>query len=341
MTRQTVRLTQGQDPSKADNERTIFRTYRPTKPKNALTTRELFEGAYARFVDQCRAMDGPGLGLIVIDSRTGNLQGVVCVQASRDRYTSTIIGRHGQCDLFVENDEELALRHVAVIIDPVREPTDSTRYRFLDLRTEAGMLDEKARALRSFCSSTPTIMRCSGQVVYAVPVGVTTKWPDSSSAAWAALPPSVYAEVQTASPMPDTASPGAERFPFTLRSLAGRDVPVGKDIDDGVLVVRGANGPVELPISGPALRDGVLLGRYERCDAACPDDEKEVSRVNVLLLRVEDRLLAIDTASTNGVRLANGEAARLIEVGDDVEITIGKQTRIRWIAAKRATARCA
>ncbi|HWU90444.1 MAG TPA: FHA domain-containing protein, partial [Kofleriaceae bacterium] len=84
-----------------------------------------------------------------------------------------------------------------------------------------------------------------------------------------------------------------------------------------------------LNIGHDALRDGLLLGRYHRCDAVDPDDVS-LSRVHALLLHDHDRLLVIDTASFNGTRIAGEENARVIMIDRDLELVLGKKTRARW-----------
>jgi hypothetical protein len=86
----------------------------------------------------------------------------------------------------------------------------------------------------------------------------------------------------------------------------------------------------QLSIGDRALRDGVLIGRYARCDGAALLEDPSMSRVHMLLLHVDDALLAIDTASRNGSHLAGQPHARLLSITGDTEIHLGKHTRIRW-----------
>jgi hypothetical protein len=67
-------------------------------------------------------------------------------------------------------------------------------------------------------------------------------------------------------------------------------------------VVQSEDGQTSLPLGATAARRGVLLGRYERCDAAGLPvlSDAALSRVHLLLLELEGALYALDTASTNG-----------------------------------------
>jgi hypothetical protein len=78
----------------------------------------------------------------------------------------------------------------------------------------------------------------------------------------------------------------------------------------------------ELVIGQQAAHDGILLGRYDRCDGTglSPLAQEGISRVHLLLASVDDRLYAIDTASSNGTRKA----------GDD------ETFHITWLEPERA-----
>jgi hypothetical protein len=97
----------------------------------------------------------------------------------------------------------------------------------------------------------------------------------------------------------------------------------------GTLEIIGPHRRTMLAVGHDALRDGLLLGRYHRCDAVDPDDAS-LSRVHALLLHDHDRLLVVDTASFNGTRVSGGENARVIAIDHDLEIVLGRKTRARW-----------
>jgi hypothetical protein len=87
---------------------------------------------------------------------------------------------------------------------------------------------------------------------------------------------------------------------------------------------------VTLAIGESALKDGVLIGRYDRCDAKdIATDDTSLSRVHALLMRVEDRLLLIDTASSNGT-FEKGQQVRVVVIDADTELRLGKKTYARW-----------
>ena len=98
----------------------------------------------------------------------------------------------------------------------------------------------------------------------------------------------------------------------------------------GRLLVRGSWGHGVIEIGHQALREGVLIGRYARCAGFGLCTDTSLSRVHALLLLVDDRLLVIDLASTNGTHKLDRPDARVIELVGDTELELGDKTNVRW-----------
>ncbi len=81
-------------------------------------------------------------------------------------------------------------------------------------------------------------------------------------------------------------------------------------------------------ISRERLEQGVLLGRYGRCGIHL-SEPGSISRVHLLLIRLGEDVLAIDTASTNGTWRGRTriETATLSEM-DSLEL--GSVLRLHW-----------
>jgi hypothetical protein len=116
----------------------------------------------------------------------------------------------------------------------------------------------------------------------------------------------------------------------TSRSLATGTPLVGNGLAAGVLEMEGPRVAGALEIGHDELRDGVLIGRYDRCASAPLADDQSLSRVHALLIQIDDRLLAVDTASINGTRLIGEHRSRVLELSDGTELQLGKATRVRW-----------
>lgn len=333
-----IDLWAGQARGVHDNRQTCYGTApRIVAPK---PMRSLFLGAYDKFAPLCREVDEPGLALLAVDEYTGVPAGLVRMRARVGRHVASIIGRHDQCDLFLDKHGSLALRHLAVVLDPVQSwsrNSTTVHYRILDLRTDRGFADEHGNAMRGLSAEGPAFMRCAGHAIFIMPVGDPSDWPESSADAWDMLPERVYFDELRGDPRGSLTNmplpQGHKRRSMIFRTLGPRDTGVGLvDRGDlsGTLDVIGPNLRGQLSIGERALRDGVLVGRYARCDGAALLDDPSLSRVHVLLLHVGDTLLAIDTASRNGSHLPGQRKARVLALDGDTEIHLGKHTRIRW-----------
>ena len=91
-----------------------------------------------------------------------------------------------------------------------------------------------------------------------------------------------------------------------------------------------------MDLSREALDLGVLLGRYPRCDnqptdAASIFSNESVSRVHVLLLRIQGKTYALDVASTNGL-WCEGESIRLVPMVSGTTLHIAsEEVKLSWV----------
>ncbi|MBL0214030.1 MAG: hypothetical protein IPQ07_09105 [Myxococcales bacterium] len=307
----------------------------------AFDTQRAFIHAYPRFAAACREVDEPGLALVAIDELTGVPAGLVCMRARVERHVTAVVGRHGCCDLYLEGRDALALRHLAVVVAPLRswrKGSAEISYRVLDLRTEAGMLDETGRALRGLRAEGPSLLQCGGYVVLALPLGDPTDWPERAEDAWAMLPERVYfdelARLPEGSALNARVPRRAPGFTVITRTVGPRDTSAARLVENGEaagrLAITGPGGQRVLTVGERALREGVLLGRYARCDGAVMGQADTLSRVHAMLLLADDRLLAIDTASTAGTRVSGGNDARVIELVGATTLELGGDTGVAW-----------
>jgi len=328
------------------NNVTCLRT--SSAPKARKGFRELFVGAYASFADRCREVAEPGIALVAVDETTGRAAGIARMLARVGRHVAAIIGRHDECDLFLNGHARLALRHLAVVLDPVSDfrAGAQVRYRVLDLRTTDGFTDESDRALRGLRCEGPGVLRCGGHALFIMPLGDPTDWPADANDAWAFLPERVYFDELDRSalgsvrrlPGPGRPSPeinnAATHRSLIVRTHGPRDTTDGSLVESGdiagTLELVGPRNRGTIRIGHDELRDGVLIGRYARCNNAQLADDPSLSRVHALLIQIDDAIIAIDTASLNGTRASNQPKARLIQLFGDTELVLGTSTRARW-----------
>jgi len=368
-----VSLWGGQVRGTVPNTATVMAPAASLPVRRVSSVRELFVGAYARFAVSCRSFEEPGLAIIAVDERTGRPAGIVKLCARVQRPVAAIVGRHDRCDLYLQGREELALRQLAVVLEPVaswRPGATNVRYRILDLRTHTAMVDEEGKLLRGLVAEGPAIVRCGGYCLFALPLGDPSDWPEAGEDAWSMLPERVYLDELDRCPQgtaPSVRMPSANlRETFITRTGGPRDTMQRLAQGDaaGVLELRTPNRQLALTIGEDALRDGVLLGRYGRCDARdLAGEDESLSRVHSLLIRSDERLLLVDTASSNGTFIArrrpsagesasrplaasrrggddpfgehpegfeNGEPTRLVVLDHAAELRLGKRTHVRW-----------
>lgn len=321
-----------------------LRTMMKPAVKPCASVKDLFVRAYSRFADTCRKVDEPGVAIVAVDELSGRAAGIVTLRARVHRPVAAIVGRHDQCDLYLAGNERLALRQLAVVVSPVTsyERGATVAYRVMDLRTGEGIRDEDNRPLRGLRAEGPSILRCGGYTLFMLELGDPTDWPARGEDAWSALPERVYFDELEHSPagslpqMRAISSRGNATQSVVFRTQGPRDTGmglVGKRGEGqiaGMLTIQGPHKQVMLEVGQEALRDGVLIGRYERCDGTEATDDPSLSRVHALLIHIDDRLVVIDTASFNGTRIGDGERARLLELDKDLELRLGKGTRMSW-----------
>ncbi len=335
-----VSLWAGQSRGVVPNAPTLMmKAARPIVRSRIGTARDLFVGAYAKFAPVCRAFEEPGLAVIAIDEATGIPAGIVKLCARVQRPVAAIVGRHDHCDLYLEGRSELSLRQLAVIVDPVKSwerGATAIRYRVLDLRTSAPMVDEDGRPLRGLAAEGPAILRCAGYVLFMLVLGDPSDWPADAADAWSMLPERVYLdelENCASGSLPKIRRPKLDaRETFITRTNGPRDTAMRLAQGDGVgvLEIYTPNRQLVINIGADALGDGVLLGRYGRCDLTdAAGEDHSMSRLHALLMQLEDRLLLVDTASSNGT-FEGGERVRVVVVEGNTELRLGKKTFLRW-----------
>jgi pSer/pThr/pTyr-binding forkhead associated (FHA) protein len=317
----------------------MMKAQRPVLPARIASARDLFIGAYPKFAPVCRAFDEPGLAVIAIDEATGKPAGIVKLCARVQRPVAAIVGRHDKCDLFLHDREQLSLRQLAVVVDPVKSwqrGATAIKYRVFDLRTSQPMVDEDGRPLRGIAAEGPAILRCAGYVLFMLVLGDPSDWPADAADAWSMLPERVYLDELAncaSGSMPKIRRPRIDvRETYITRTNGPRDTGMRLATGDivGTLEIYTPQRQLSINVGADALNDGVLLGRYGRCDLMeAAAEDHSLSRVHALLMKLDDRLLLIDTASSNGT-FEGGQRARVVVLENQTELRLGKKTFLRW-----------
>lgn len=367
-----IHLADGQDRADARNLRTgVIVPGDGEAITPAARFAELFKVAWTDLRRMLVSFTQPGVAVVAVDTVRQRVAGTLALAGRVGRANAAIVGRHGHCDLYLHADPALALRHLVLVAHPITDTREVT-YRLLDLRTRTAFVDEAGKRLEALTASGPTFVRVGTYVLFLLPTGPddAAGWPEDASQAWSCVPERVYVEEAEAEPdrWRRRRRQGGMMQPATRGSLAaGTGVvdPFASAARESVTMVRTSPGPSRATITGvadepmignlvltasgrsealavgaSAVRTGVLVGRYERCDThgAKVLAHHGISRVHVLVLDVDGVLYAIDTGSTNGIYTlgrqqagGHGDEVRVAPLGPGAELVLGDDlARMEW-----------
>jgi hypothetical protein len=389
-----VSLEDGQDRREAQNLRTgVVLSDESRGAGRGLPFRELFTAAWSEMRRVVQAFDQPGIAVVAVDSIKKRVAGSMCLAAKQGRANAAIVGRHGQCDLYLHADPALSLRHMVVLVHPLK-PGGEVAYRAIDLRTRTAFADEGGRRLEAVTAEGPMFLQVGGYALYFLVTGDEGGWPDDADQAWQCIPERVYLEEAIAEPdrwrrrrrhmpLPVTAPGNHGSGDFAAGTGVGIAADVGavgaaahraadragrpalgsSPVRDSITLVRTQTGPARaqvdrdgggdddgspplgtlklssggrsqaMTLGHDAASAGVLLGRYDRCDAhgATVFAHHGISRVHLLVVEVEGAVYAVDTGSTNGTYQGSDEV-RIVPLAGGTELIFGDGlARMEWM----------
>jgi hypothetical protein len=194
-----VELRRGVERGEADNRRTgvMVADKLPTLP-----FARLFSVAWEELRRLLCTFTVPGVVVVAVDSISRRVAGSLCLAAKVGSANAAIVGRHGHCDLYLEGDPALSLRHLAIVVSPLSagEKGPQVGFRVLDLRTRSAFLDEGGRRLESVSAEGPTFLSAGGHALFIVVSGEDPVWPESATEAWKCIPERVYMDEKDAEP---------------------------------------------------------------------------------------------------------------------------------------------
>ncbi len=282
----------------------------------------------------------PGLALVVCSA--DRLEASGWYPAQEDTIRALVLGRHNEAGVFLPRDPRLSLRHLALLLHRT-DRTSAPRFRVCDLRTPLAFTGEDGRPLQAVESTGPQLLRCASYAILLFPTGVPADpWPESPDEAWQRVPPRVYAEAATAAPdrwlarrhlesdLPSSRSCDtiALTFPGPVRpSVSTEDRGPAR----GEISIRSPRGRARLRLGVEEARQGVLLGRYDRCDGGGLPllDDAMLSRVHLLLIEIDGGLYAIDTASKNG-SWHGSQRIEALRLQTGSTLTLARDVQVEW-----------
>ena len=299
-----VHLDLGQVRDRERNWGTIVASLPELMARGALPFEALFLAHY-RLIRELARNDAAGAGAVVIHAPSCRVAGRVWIARRPGRPNACIIGRHSTSDLVLEHPS-VSLRHLAMVVPPKGElPGELTLH---ELRTPDGFYGELGQRMGGARVEGVGLFRLGAYALFTFATGQPERWPELASDAWRDLCGATSA-VSVVRPLPrEPAFASSSSHSPNVTAIRGpmqtnqRLMDAG-ELRAGTLQVSSEARRQRLAIGAEALKRGVLLGRYDRCDSEEVLVSTDISRVHLLVLQVGEHVYGIDTASTQGVFL--------------------------------------
>lgn len=194
-----VELRRGVERDEADNRRTGVMV---ADGLPALPFARLFPVAWPELRRLLCSFTVPGVVVVAVDAVQRRIAGSLCLAAKVDQANAAVVGRHGHCDLYLEGDPALSLRHLAIVVAPLAAGAGAPQvaFRVVDLRTRSAFSDEHGRRLESVTAEGPTFLAAGSHALFVVVSGDDTVWPEGAGDAWKCIPERVYLDERDAEP---------------------------------------------------------------------------------------------------------------------------------------------
>jgi hypothetical protein len=273
------------------------------------------------------------------------------VDAPAERGRHVVVGRHEQCDLVLEDELAVSLRHVLVRVSALDDGFPVLNV--LDLQTADGFELSDGSRQRCVVASGPVVFRIGSHALVALPNGV--KLDDSlpspvvdraDADPYVVRGERVELAPARARPLAADGSRRVSRITIVpesvqleeiapLRAPTGAGSPSNADRYEILLEARDGR-RAAIRLTARDVEHGVLVGRADKCvdagvRAVLTDD---VSRVHALVIRERDGVFLYDAGSTNGIT-ALGTRVRCAPLSDEgTEIALGgtRGAHLRWRA---------
>jgi len=226
-----------------------------------------------------------------------------------DPLSFTVVGRHAMCDVVLDADPTIALRHL--LVRARRLDDGCPRLSILDLQTHIGFEVSGGKPSRSISATGPIAIRVGAYAIVALPGGeaLPAELPDAACAPALAAPKHPYRDAQ-------------QREPRSIITLLPAAMDLGEARIEGAkcsVMLWGSRGSVSCDLSVLDLDLGVLVGRAPKCNESLKRVLHDgISRVHVLLYQG----VAYDLASTQGT-YESGARIRATTITAGAELQLG------------------
>jgi hypothetical protein len=246
-----------------------------------------------------------------------------------------VLGRHSGCDVMLDADERMSLRHLIARAIPLDD--GSAVLRLLDLHTNLPMFLGDGIPHRSLVVHGAVALSVGPFVIGAFPMGVPMGEPFrfGRGGPYRELPRQVVYQARDV-PRASQSVPRITRI-TSLPPLTGigelREVSGGPSI--ARLTLRGLDCASSVALPGDQLEIGVLVGRAPKClHGLLHVLHSGISRAHLLLLRESGVVHCFDLASSQGTyeRGRRIRHARLSPYGTRIELACRPPVTLDWQA---------
>jgi hypothetical protein len=229
-----------------------------------------------------------------------------------------ILGRHERCDVVLSRDTDVSLRHL--LVRATRSSNGQIHLRAIDLRSRVGLLSEDGRRCEAIASRGPLFLQVGSYTVFLLPTGPRAKpWSSDADETWCRFAPRDQEILPPPQPLKSRQAPAASALRLATITIQSSSPQAG-DLTSTHAVW------------SDQLERGILVGRDDRCSHG-GTEEGSLSRVHLVLLSVDDEVWAIDTASTNGSRLAAGPPFRQHLLSGETRLLLADALALLWTPA--------
>jgi hypothetical protein len=256
--------------------------------------------------------------------------------ARGDEYA--VIGRHTSCDMRLDHDPQLSLRHL--LARTVELDDGALALRLFDLQASQPFVLEDGVARRSIVAAGPIVVRLGGYVLGAFPYRYDADPSDGDT--WVCGTPyrSPGMVLDTSGIMPRCIDRRRRATHVTimppppeLAMLRMRAV----GLSEGLLTLQRGRRSATIELSETDLDHGVIVGRSPRSDPSLLSVmHTGISRSHVLLLRERGSIYAYDLCSLQGIWSRGERVKRCLLSDRGAELDLGEYDPVRLVWQPRA-----
>ena len=280
----------------------------------------VFRKHYAALYAAWQAQSHEGVLIAAVDE-SGIFDAHAHLRLPASGIAHLIVGRHERCDVVLSRDTDVSLRHL--LVRATRSVGGQIHLRAIDLRSRVGLLSEDGKRCEAIAAKGPLFLQIGSYTVMLLPTGRSMRpWTADAGATWAGFAPRSQEILPPPQPLKSRAAPSPNAVKLAHITIQSSSPQAG-DLTSTHAVW------------SDQLERGILVGRDDRCSHGGLE-EGNLSRVHLVLLSVDDEVWAIDTASTNGTRIAQGPPFRQLLLTGETHLVLADALTVRWSPVKHA-----